>query len=152
MKKRIMIVGPTQSGKSTLANLLNDDTRLLKKTQDVIYGKNTIDTPGSYIENAFMYKYLIAASQTASHVLLLIDSSRLTHVYPPGFAKVFTCPVSGVITKIDLAPENVYLCRRIFRDIGVPEPYFLISLKDNTGVEALKTNLLCYPNKKLPGA
>jgi Ethanolamine utilization protein len=141
MKKRIMIVGPTQAGKSSLANILNDAARPLKKTQDVIYGINTIDTPGSYIENPSMYKYLIATAQTASHVLILLDSSRLIDVYPPGFAKTFTCPVIGVITKIDLASENVNLSKQKQQSIGISEPCFWISLKENTGVEALKTYL-----------
>lgn len=142
MKKRIMIVGPTQSGKSSLANVLNDSTRPLKKTQDVIYGKNTIDTPGSYIENALMYKYLISTAQTASHVLILVDQSRPIEVYPPGFAKSFTCPVIGVITKLDLASQNAKVCVQQLKRIGVLEPYFWISLKDNTGVEALKEYLI----------
>lgn len=141
MKKRIMVVGPTRSGKSTLTNVLNESTRPLKKTQDVIYGKNTIDTPGSYIENVSMYKYLIATAQAASHVLILVDQSRHIGVYPPGFAKSFTCPVIGVITKIDLASENANLCVQQLRKIGITEPYYWISLKDNTGVEALKQYL-----------
>lgn len=142
MKKRIMVVGPTQSGKSTLINVLNDSARPLKKTQDVIYGKNTIDTPGSYIENAAMYKYLIATAQTASHVLILVDQSRPAEVYPPCFAKTFTCPVIGVITKIDLTPANAILCMQQLQRTGVSEPYFRISLKEHTGVEALKEYLL----------
>lgn len=142
MRKRIMVVGPTQSGKSTLANVLNAAERPLKKTQDVIYGKNTIDTPGSYIENASMYKYLIATAQGASHVLLLVDQGRPTEVYPPNFAKTFNCPVLGVVTKADLKPENVRLCEGQLKRMGVTEPYFWISLTDGTGVEALKEYLL----------
>lgn len=142
MKKRIMVVGPTQAGKSTLTNMLNDSARLLKKTQDVIYGKNTIDTPGSYIENASMYKYLIATAQAASHVLILVDQSRPIEVYPPSFAKSFTCPVIGVITKTDLAPENTNLCIEQLKRIGIYEPYFRISLQDSAGVKALKDYLL----------
>jgi ethanolamine utilization protein EutP len=142
MKKRIMVVGPSQSGKSALTNVLNDAVRPLKKTQDVIYGKNTIDTPGSYIENASMYKYLIATAQAASHVVMLVDQSRLAEVYPPGFAKLFTCPVIGVVTKIDLAPEKAALCIGQLKRTGICEPYFRICLQDNTGVEALKAYLL----------
>ncbi|AFQ46198.1 EutP/PduV family microcompartment system protein [Desulfosporosinus meridiei] len=138
MKKRIMIVGPTQSGKSTLANVLNESSRPLKKTQDIIYGKNTIDTPSSYLENPSMYKYLIATAQTASHLLILVDQSKLIEVYPPAFAKSFNCPVLGVITKIDLAQEFADLSIQQLKRIGVNEPYFRISLKDNNGVEALK--------------
>ncbi|MEG6617394.1 EutP/PduV family microcompartment system protein [Peptococcaceae bacterium 1198_IL3148] len=142
MKKRIMIVGPTQCGKSTLAKVLNDGKGPLKKTQEVIYGKNTIDTPGAYIENAYAYKYLIATAQTASHVLMLVDQWRVAEVYPPGFAKSFTCPVIGVVTKIDLAPHNAHLTRQQLKKIGILEPYFWISLKDNTGVKALKDYLI----------
>ncbi|QDR82455.1 EutP/PduV family microcompartment system protein [Sporomusa termitida] len=142
MKKRIMIIGPGQAGKSTLANVLNGATRPLKKTQDVIYGKNTIDTPGAYLENASMYKYLIATAQAASHVLLLIDQSRPAAVYPPGFAKSFTCPVIGVVTKIDVTPANADWCRQQLKKIGIAGPYFRISLHDNTGVADLKDYLL----------
>jgi len=142
MKKRIMVIGPTQSGKSTLINCLNDSTRPLKKTQDVIYGKNTIDTPSSYIENASMYKYLIATAQAASHVLMLVDQARPIEVYPPRFANAFTCPVIGVITKPDLVPENANLCIQQLKKIGIIEPYFWISLEDNTNVNFLKQFLL----------
>lgn len=141
MKKRILVIGPTQSGKTSLVNVLNNTNKPLKKTQDVIYGKNTIDTPGSYIENPSMYRYLIAIAQEASQVLLLIDQSRLIEVYPPGFAKAFNCPVIGVITKIDLAWQNTDLSFQRMKKIGVEQPYFPVSLKNNIGVEALKDYL-----------
>lgn len=141
MKKRMMIVGPAQSGKSTLANLFNDAGRPLKRTQDVIYGLNTIDTPSSYLENPSMYKYLIATAQTASHLLIIVDQSRLAEIYPPGFAKTFTCPVIGVITKADLVPENALPAAQQLKKIGVAEPYFRVSFTNNTGVEALKKHL-----------
>jgi ethanolamine utilization protein EutP len=140
-KKRIMVIGPANCGKTTLVNALNDYDGKLRKTQDIIYGKNTMDVPGSYIENAWMYKHIIAAAQDASHVLILVDQSRCTKVYSPGFAKVFRCPVVGVITKTDLSQENEEECIRQLKDIGVSEPYYKISKDDDTGLNELKEHL-----------
>jgi ethanolamine utilization protein EutP len=141
MKKRVMVVGPTGCGKTALVNALNNYTGPLKRTQNIIYGENTIDVPGAYIENASMYCHLIATAQTASHVLLLVDQSRVIEVYPPGFAKPFTCPVLGVVTKTDLMPEKAQLCLRQLKRIGISEPYFWVCVSDGTGVAALKQHL-----------
>lgn len=146
-KKRVMVIGPTNSGKTTLVNALNDYDGPLRKTQDVIYGKNTIDVPGSYIENAWMYKHLIATSQDASHVLILVDQSRCANVYSPGFAKVFRCPVIGVITKTDLMTENEDLCFEQLRQIGIPAPYYKISAPSGAGIGALREYLFLEQEK-----
>lgn len=140
-KKRIMIIGPSKCGKTTLANALNGYDGPLRRTPDLIYGKNTMDVPGAYIENAWMYKHIIAAAQDASKVLLLIDQSSCTEIYSPGFAKSFRCPVIGVITKCDMKPENEDICLRQLKKIGVEEPYFHISFTEGTGIDALLTYL-----------
>ncbi|KAA8674402.1 EutP/PduV family microcompartment system protein [Clostridium sp. MT-14] len=140
-RKRIMIIGPTNCGKTTLANALNDYRGPLRKAQDIIYGKNTIDVPGSYIENTWMYKHIIAAAQDASHVLMLIDQSRCVNVYSPGFAKAFRCPVVGVITKVDLMAENEEFCFKQLKQIGIVEPYYKISVPSRIGIDALKEYL-----------
>lgn len=147
-RKRVMVIGPTNCGKTTLVNLLNETTGTARKTQDIIYKNNTMDVPGSYIENAWMYKHLIAASQDASHILLLVDQSKSADIYSPGFAKVFRCPVIGVINKVDLKTENEEFCIRQLKRIGVMEPYFKISSLYGTGISALKKYLFedfCIP-------
>ncbi|MBU3145264.1 EutP/PduV family microcompartment system protein [Clostridium sp. CF012] len=147
-KKRVMVIGPTHCGKTTLVNILNDYDGPLRKTQDMIYGKNTIDVPGSYIENPWMYKHLIAAAQDASLVLILVDQSKYSNIYSPGFAKAFRCPVIGVITKIDLMPENQELCLKQLKHIGVSEPYFNISVSSGVGIADLKQYLLTFEKKE----
>lgn len=142
-----MVIGPTNCGKTTLVNALNDYDGPLRKTQDIIYGKNTIDVPGSYIENTWMYKHIIAAAQDASHVLILVDQSRCSNVYSPGFAKAFRCPVIGVITKSDLMIENEDLCFRQLKEIGILEPYYKISLPSGIGIGALKECLFLKGEK-----
>ena len=146
-KKRVMVIGPTKCGKTTLVNALNDFHGPLRKTQDIIYGKNTIDVPGSYIENPWMYKHIIAASQDASHVLILVDQSRCVNVYSPGFAKAFRCPVIGVITKSDLMPENEDYCLKKLTQIGVPEPFYKICVPSGVVMVALKEYLFTFEKK-----
>jgi len=147
-KKRIMVIGPSRCGKTTLVNSINDYDGPLRKTQDMIYGEKTIDVPGSYIENPWMYKHLIAAAQDASLVLILVDQSKYSNIYSPGFAKAFRCPVIGVITKIDLMPENQELCLKQLRHIGVSEPYCNISVSSGVGMAELKEYLLTFEKKE----
>lgn len=146
-KKRIMIIGPTNCGKTTLVNALNDYEGPVRKTQDLIYGLNTMDVPGAYVENVWMYKHLISAAQDASHVLILVDQSKISEVYSPGFAKVFRCPVIGIISKSDLLPENEEYCIQQLRRIGVTEPYYKISSQDGTEIDALKKYLFRLTEK-----
>ena len=140
-RKRIMIIGPTNCGKTTLAYALNECDGPIKKTQNIIYGKNTIDVPGSYIENVWMYKYLISAVQDASLVLVLVDQSSSDTVYSPGFARVFNQPVLGVITKTDVNPENEEFCMRQLMITGIDEPIFKICAKSGEGISALQEYL-----------
>lgn len=146
-------MGPSGCGKTSLVHVLNNmESALcsasgekqpvpLRKTQDIIYGKNTIDVPGSYLEIPWMYKHLIQAAQDACHILLLIDRQRCQEVYSPGFAKVFQCPVNGVITKSDLAPEQEEKCIRQLERAKAAKPYFSISMVNGTGIDLLKAYL-----------
>ncbi len=142
MRRKIMVVGAGKSGKTSLVNILNDYDGPLRKTQDMIFGKYTIDVPGAYLENPWMYKHLISAAQNnAGHVLILVDQSDVTEIYSPGFAKVFRCPVTGVITKADVHPENRETCEKQLKAIGVDPPYFPVSLTERTGIDELKDHL-----------
>ncbi|QIB70222.1 ethanolamine utilization protein EutP [Aminipila butyrica] len=140
-RKRVMVVGPTNCGKTTLVNTFNNNNGSLRKTPDLMYGAKTIDVPASYIENAWMYKHIIAAAQDASHVLILVDQSRPIEVYSPGFAKIFHCPVVGIISKCDLKPDNEEVCIKQLKRMGVLEPYFKVSIPRGLGLEALEKYL-----------
>lgn len=132
-----MVVGPRGCGKTTLVNIINNYAGSLRKTQDTIYTDKTIDVPSAYIENAWMYKHIIALAQDASCIIVMVDQDRTAEVYSYGFAKSFRCPVIGVINKTDLKPENRETCIRQLENIGVEAPYFEISLTEGTGVKDL---------------
>ena len=132
-----MVVGPRGCGKTSLVNRINGYDGPLRRTQDTIYGKYTIDVPSAYIENAWMYKHMIALAQDAWCMVVMVDQSRCTEVYSHGFARAFRCPAVGVIGKCDLSPENEKTCIRQLRTIGVQEPYFCVSNEDGTGIQEL---------------
>lgn len=122
IKKRIMIVGPGRSGKSTLANVFNEVNRPAKRTQDIIYGKYTIDTPSVYLEMPFNYKYLVATSQEANVLVCVIDPLTETTTYPPLFATSFNCIPVGVIAKADLAnKKQISNAKKYLLELGIEE-------------------------------
>lgn len=141
-KKRIMVVGPSRSGKTTIVNYLNNYNGHLKRTVDVIYGENTMDIPSSYIENTDMYKHIIALAQDASKIVIIVDYENPKEVYSDGFGLSFNNEVIGVINKIDNNLNNLEKCKKQLKRIGVKEPYFLIGKNDEVGIKELKEYLL----------
>lgn len=141
-KKRIMVVGPSRSGKTTIVNYLNNHNGPLRRTADVIYGKNTMDIPSSYIENTGMYKHIIALAQDASKIVIILDYENPKEVYSDGFGLLFNNEVIGVINKVDNNLNNLEKCKKQLKRIGVKEPYFLISKDDEVGIKKLKEYLL----------
>lgn len=119
-----MIIGGKQSGKSTVANWLNQDDKPFKKRQDAIYGAVTIDIPAAYLENTSMYKYIFSLSQTAAIVIFMANGKDARSVYPPNFAKTFTCPVFGLIQSCDTIHEK-QKAEEMLRHAGVLSPYFV---------------------------
>ncbi|MDY6211440.1 EutP/PduV family microcompartment system protein [Hornefia butyriciproducens] len=142
--KRIMVVGAKGCGKTSLVNYINDYTGPLKRTQDTIYTGLTIDVPSAFVENAWMYQHVIALSQDACCVLIMVDQSRPVEIYSHGFAKALYCPSFGVISKCDQKPENRYRCEEQLRMIGVKEPFYAISLTEGIGVDILKKRLIGF--------
>ncbi|WDP90309.1 MAG: ethanolamine utilization protein EutP [Desulfobacter sp.] len=141
-KRRIMLIGPSECGKTTLANAINGVEGPVRKTQDLIFGKHTMDVPGSYIETPWMYRHLISAAQNhAAHILMLVDQGRCREIGAPGFAKVFNCPVTGVVTKTDLNPENEGRCLAHLKRLGAAQPYYKVSGRSGDGMAELTTYL-----------
>lgn len=136
-KKRIMIIGPGNCGKTSLANVLNDDSGPPRKTQDTIFAKNTIDVPGAYVENTWMYMHTIALAQDAKCILVMVDPSASADIYSPGFAKVFRCPVIGIVSKCDLVQSDKERWEKQLRSAGVEGPCFFVSVKTGEGIDEL---------------
>lgn len=142
-KKRIMIIGPGKSGKTTLAACL-EDSGDIRRVQNMVYRKVTLDTPGAYLESPWMHHHLIAAAQDASCVVMTADAKGKREVYPPGFAKAFRVPVIGVITRCDLAEGDCKGASRQLMRAGIKPPFYEISIHDTESIEKLRSVLAPY--------
>jgi len=132
-----MLVGPVGAGKTSLIHALHKDPKQAQKTQSIIFSDGAIDTPGEYAQIPRFYSALMVTAMEASVVVIVQDATDLKVNLPPGFAMMFSRPVIGVVTKIDVPGiDRVKLKSRLLQ-IGVKEPIFFISAHTGEGLDEL---------------
>lgn len=112
------------------------------KTQVLTYTDAFIDCPGEYLEIPRYYHVIIDASHQVAEVWALQDARSSRSVYPPGFARVFTKPVVGVVTKIDLPDADIERAVAFLRSAGIEGPIYLTSAVTGEGCEELRSRLV----------
>ena len=137
--KKLMLIGKTSCGKTTLTQALYERNLFYKKTQTVEIIDSIIDTPGEYIESRFFYNALIITSVDSDVVAMVQDCMEENSVFPPSFASRFAKPVIGIITKVDLClDENkIKIAEEFLLNAGV-EKIFKVSAFDKRGLENFK--------------
>lgn len=142
---KIIFMGKTGCGKTTLCQKLNELEIRYRKTQAVEMYDNAIDTPGEYLENRNYYSALIMSAIDARLIALVADVTEEECYFPPNFAMTFTKPVIGILTKMGLATSEdhvAYLEKRL-REAGVSE-VFKIDTVTEYNLELLKHYLDQY--------
>lgn len=109
MTRKVIFIGETGCGKTTLAQWLQHEEQVYHKTQQVYYFDDSIDTPGEFMENRYYYNALVSASVDAEVVAFIQDITSSQNLFPPFFSSRFTKPVIGIITKIDLITDSSVL-------------------------------------------
>ncbi|MBP9478047.1 MAG: EutP/PduV family microcompartment system protein [Sebaldella sp.] len=133
--KKLLLIGKTGCGKTTLVQRINGKALKYEKTQMLSYYDNILDTPGEYMENRGLYKALIVSSYDCDVIAMIqaVDDER--SIFPPSFSTAFTKPVIGIVSKSDLEGD-ISRSEEILKEAGA-EKIFLISSYDNEGIEAL---------------
>ncbi|MBC2855061.1 EutP/PduV family microcompartment system protein [Cetobacterium sp. 2A] len=134
---KLMLIGRTGSGKTTLTQRINNSEVIDQKTQMTTYEGKIIDTPGEYIENKGYYGALNVISCDADVIGLVQASTDDATIFPPNFATMFTNKrVIGIITKVDLQ-EDIEKAERFLENAGVHKIY-LVGKEDENTIEQLK--------------
>ncbi|WP_413738850.1 EutP/PduV family microcompartment system protein [Sodalis sp. RH21] len=140
--KRLMLLGPSQGGKTTLLQCLRGDPLAYHKTQSMIYLPDAIDSPGEYIENRHFYSALLSSSYEADIVGLVQNLDSENSYFSPMFATLFNKPVIGIITKADIPvseKQRDFIINQL-KQAGA-DPLFIVSATQREGITPLLTYL-----------
>lgn len=121
--KKIILMGRSECGKTTLTQALKGERITYHKTQYVNYFDVIIDTPGEYIQTKSLGYALALYAYEADVVGLMLSATELYSLYPPNITCMVNREVVGIVTKIhekNADPERAAAwlrltgCRRIF--------------------------------------
>lgn len=121
--KKIILMGRSECGKTTLTQALKGEHITYHKTQYVNYFDVIIDTPGEYIQTKSLGYALALYAYEAEVVGLMLSATEPYSLYPPNITCMVNREVIGIVTKIhekNADPERAagWLrltgCRRIF--------------------------------------
>lgn len=140
--KKLMLIGRTGCGKTTLVQAINGETISYKKTQALEFNNYIIDTPGEYIENRALYRALIVSASECERIALVQSSKDHTCIFPPNFSMTFPKEVIGIISKIDIGDEeSIKRAEKFLKSAGVKNIYKISSIR-NDGIEEIRRLLI----------
>jgi len=138
--KKLILMGRSEAGKSTLIQALRHEEIHYVKTQAVDFTEFIIDTPGEYAETKMLGGALAVYSYEADVVGLLISATEPYCLFPPNIVGMATRPVIGIVTKCDSPWADPDQARRWLELAGC-ERVFFTSSYNNEGIEAILSYL-----------
>ncbi len=134
--KKIIFVGRTGAGKTTLTQAIRGKEIKYHKTQYINYHDIIIDTPGEYAENHFLGRALALYSYEADVVGLLLSAKEVYSLYPPNVTASANREVIGIVTQINKEGANPERSERWLRLAGCKKVFWVDS-KTGQGVDEL---------------
>lgn len=138
--RKIIFIGRSEAGKTTLTQALKGETITYHKTQYVNNYDVIIDTPGEYAETKTLGGALAVYSYEADVVGLLISSIEPFSLYPPCVCSICNREVIGIVTKIDHPQGNPKQAAEWLRLAGC-ETIFFVSSYTGEGIPQLLEHL-----------
>ena len=99
--KKIILVGRSESGKTTLIQALKQEKIEYNKTQYINNFDVLVDTPGEYCETKNLGAALATYTFEARVVGLVLSATEPYSLFPPCCAVVANRQVIGIVTKTD---------------------------------------------------
>ena len=135
---KIMLIGASGAGKTTLIQRLQDNEIKYDKTQAIEYVGNFIDTPGEYMQNRWFWGPLTVTACDADLIAFVHDSTDEDCWSNGGLAFKFDRPCIGIVTKIDRPGAKPSRSKNYLEYAGISEKdIYETSAYDGSGIDAL---------------
>ncbi len=134
--KKIILIGRSEAGKTTLKQVLRSETVSYIKTQSIDHFDVIVDTPGEYIQTRHLGGALAVYSYESDVIGLLASATEPYSLFGPAIAATATRPVIGIVTKCDEEGARVPMVYGWLREAGC-DPIFTVDSKTGTGIEEL---------------
>lgn len=138
--RKIIFIGRSEAGKTTLTQAMKGEKITYHKTQYVNHFDVIIDTPGEYAETKNLGGALAMYSFEADVVGLLLSAIEPYSLYPPCVTPIANREVVGIVTKIDHPLADAEQAAEWLRLAGC-EKIFYISSYTGEGVAELLEHL-----------
>ena len=138
--KRLLLLGRSEAGKTTLTQAIRGQTIDYAKTQCIAMDDLLIDTPGEYIQTKSLGAAIAIYSYEAAVFGLLISATEPYSLYPPCITCMTPKEVIGIVTKIDHKNANIQNAEKWLRLAGCKNIFFVNSTA-NQGIDEIKEHL-----------
>lgn len=139
--KKLILMGRSQAGKTTLTQALRGEEIHYYKTQYVTHYESVIDTPGEYAQSHRLGKALALYTYEADVVGILVAANEPYSIFPPNVTCQANRDCIGIVTKIDLPNANIPMADRWLKIAGCKK-IFHVNSKQGVGVSEILSYLM----------
>ncbi|MBQ9977486.1 MAG: ethanolamine utilization protein EutP [Clostridia bacterium] len=134
---KVILIGRSESGKTTLTQALTGKGIRYEKTQIVQRGDFIIDTPGEYIQTRNFGGALAVYAYESDIVGLLISADEPFSLFPPNITSMANRLVVGIVTGIDKKEARIDRAENWLKLAGCKK-IFKVSSTTGEGIEELR--------------
>ena len=140
--KKIILIGRSEAGKTTLKQVLRGEAVEYAKTQSINYYDVVVDTPGEYIQTKHLGGALAVYSYESDVIGLLASATEPFSLFGPCIAATATRPVIGIVTKCDEKNAKAEMAYGWLKEAGC-DPIFCVDSVTGRGIN----DILDYLNR-----
>ncbi len=133
---RIILIGRSEAGKTTLTQALRGENIHYAKTQAVGYDPSgiVVDTPGEYIQTRHLGGALAVYAYESDVIGLLASATEPYSLFSPAIAATACRPVIGIVTKCDEPNANPDMAELWLKNSGC-DPIFRVDSVTGRGIK-----------------